>query len=181
MLKSVSGLRNRSVAPTDQVNVAGFPPKLAFTKQNFSMASTSLPQNPGLLIQLGGKMENGINAVGASVPVTMTMTMTTAKKMHDDTQAFLVADNNFNAGRSTLQTASDTYQATLDLLYTWLLNVSNMLANRFGTRWNTQWAQAGFINNTTGIPTRIASRVTLAQRLVDFSPRIRATRCLQWG
>jgi len=33
------------------------------------MASNSLPQNPGLLIQLGGKMENGINSVGASVPV----------------------------------------------------------------------------------------------------------------
>ena len=109
-------------------------------------------------------MTNGINTVGASVPVTMT----TAKILSASTQAFATADNSFNAGRSTFQTASDAYQATLGPLYTWLLNLSNVLANRFGTRWNTQWAQAGFINNTTAIPNRTPQRITLAQRLVDF-------------
>ncbi len=128
------------------------------------MASNSLPQNPGLLIQLGGKMENGITSVGASVPVTMV----TAQQMHDDTVAFQTVDNNFNAGRSTEQQASRAYQATIAPLYNWVLSVSNVLASRFGTRWNTQWAHAGFINHTTAIPQNTAARITLASRVVDY-------------
>lgn len=128
------------------------------------MASNSIPQNPGLIIQLGGKMEKGITDVGPSVPVTMV----TAKQMHDDTEAFRTADNNFNMGRSSEQDASSTYQAALAPLYNWLLHVSNMLASRFGTRWNTSWAQAGFIDHTTAVPAKTAARVSLGLRLVDF-------------
>lgn len=43
-----------------------------------------------------------------------------------------------------------------------------MLASRFGTRWNTSWAQAGFIDATTAIPATTPARITLAQRLVNF-------------
>jgi hypothetical protein len=128
------------------------------------MNSNSLPQKPGDLIQLGGKMEDGIKTVGSSVPVVLV----TAVQMHDDTDAFSKADNDFNAGRSAEQAASDSYQATLGSLYTWLLAVSNLLVTLFGTRWNTAWAQAGFVNHTTAIPPKIADRISLSLALVQF-------------
>ena len=46
--------------------------------------------------------------------------------------------------------------------------VSNTLATHWGTRWNTQWAQAGFINNTTAIPAKIEDRLGLVLSLVGF-------------
>src|SRR5205085_1709662 len=44
----------------------------------------------------------------------------------------------------------------------------NLLAARFGNRWSTDWAQAGFNNSTTAVPTRIADRLSLAAALVAF-------------
>src|SRR5205085_6579536 len=102
------------------------------------MFSNSLPTNPGLLIQLAAKMQNGVTTIGPSVPVLLM----TAARIHDDALAFSTADAAFNEGRSAQQVASDAFQATLDPLYSWLLDVSNMLASRFGTCWNTAWAQA---------------------------------------
>ncbi len=46
--------------------------------------------------------------------------------------------------------------------------MSNLLATLCGTRWSTAWAQAGFINRSTGIPTRIEERLGLALALVEF-------------
>jgi hypothetical protein len=46
--------------------------------------------------------------------------------------------------------------------------VSNTLATRFGTRWSTEWAQAGFIDRSTGIPARIEERLGLVLSLVKF-------------
>lgn len=40
--------------------------------------------------------------------------------------------------------------------------------SRFGTRWNTQWAQAGFINHTTAIPTKVEDRISLTLALANF-------------
>lgn len=49
-----------------------------------------------------------------------------------------------------------------------MLGVSNTLATKFGTRWNTEWAQAGFINHTTAIPSKIEDRLALTLALVNF-------------
>ena len=56
----------------------------------------------------------------------------------------------------------------MESLYEWLLGVSNVLATRFGTRWTTAWAQAGFVNHSTRIPTKTEEQLGLALSLVKF-------------
>ena len=96
------------------------------------------------------------------------LTLITTAQMQTNLTAFANQDAAFNAARSAQQTASDAYQPALAAVYDWLLGVSNTLATRFGTRWSREWAQAGFINNTTAIPTKIEDRLSLVLALVDF-------------
>jgi len=42
------------------------------------------------------------------------------------------------------------------------------LAGTLRTRWNTSWAGAGFIHNSTAVPATVALRLTLVNQLVDF-------------
>lgn len=128
------------------------------------MATNSLPTNSAQLIGLGHKMHTGIIELGTAVPITML----TAAQLQSALDAFVASDGAFNAARSARQTASDSYQLTNGAIYEWLLAVSNMLATLFGTRWSTAWAQAGFVNHSTGIPARVEERLGLALALVDF-------------
>ncbi|MGB8170536.1 MAG: hypothetical protein WCF18_23740 [Chthoniobacteraceae bacterium] len=111
-------------------------------------------------------MHTGIVQLGTIIPITMV----TAAQIQSVLDAFVTVDASFNAARSA-QCAADgvgSFQAAMGTLYDRLLGVSNMLATRFGTRCNTQWAQAGFTNNTTAIPTKIEDRLALALALVKF-------------
>ena len=95
-------------------------------------------------------MHHGIVKLGAVIPVTMV----TAAQMQEDLDAFAKVDGDFNAARSAQAKASGEFQAEMGKVYEWLLAVSNTLASRFGTRWSTAWAQAGFINHSTGVPAK---------------------------
>jgi hypothetical protein len=101
-----------------------------------------------------------------SAPLGLSLISTA--QMQTNLSAFITQDGAFNAARSARQTASDAWTAAQGNIYDWLLGVSNMLATHFGTRWNTQWAQAGFINNTTAIPVKIEDRMGLTLALVNF-------------
>ena len=128
------------------------------------MANNILPTNSAQLIGLAQKMQTGIVQVGAGVPVTMV----TAAQLQTELDAFIAVDANFNAARSARLAVSDAYQTATEAVYEWVLAVSNVLASRFGTRWSTAWAQAGFINHSTGIPKRVEERLGLGLSLVKF-------------
>ncbi len=96
------------------------------------------------------------------------LTLIPTAQMQANLTAFANQDAAFNAARSAQQTASDAYQPALAAVYEWLLGVSNTLATRFGTRWSREWAQAGFNNNTTAIPSKVEDRLSLVLALVDF-------------
>ena len=126
--------------------------------------SLTLPTNAGQLLGLGNKMTNGLTLEGQALKITQI----TAAQLQAVVTAFANADNAFNAGRSARQAASDIFQAADGTLSDWLGVVRTVLAGRFGQRWSTVWAQAGFINNTTAIPSKIEDRIALAGRLVAF-------------
>lgn len=128
------------------------------------MANNHLPSNSAQLIGLAQKMYSGTVQFGAAIPITMI----TAAQLQTDLDAFINHEAEFNAARSARLAASEIYQGTLVPVYEWLLGVSNTLATRFGTRWSTEWAQAGFINHSTGIPSRIEERLGLVVSLVKF-------------
>ena len=84
---------------------------------------------------------------------------------------FKAADDDFNAGRSAQAAASGAYQNMLAANDAWLAMVKAVLLGAFGTGYTTQWAQAGFINNTTALPRKVADRVALTGRLTAFFTR----------
>lgn len=128
------------------------------------MGSFSKPTTAAAAIKLGQGNVEGMEAQGTSLPVTYI----TTQQCKDNLADFIAKNNTYNAGRSTLQTASTANQNALAPIYPWLLGVSNTLATRFGTRWNTQWAQAGFSNYTTGIPDKIEDQLALCLSLVAY-------------
>ena len=128
------------------------------------MGNYNLPTNSGQLIGLGTKMVEGMTALSGP----LNLTLITTAQMQANLTAFSTQDGAFNAARSARQTASDGYATALAAVYDWLMGVSNTLATHWGTRWNTQWAQAGFINNTTAIPAKVEDRLGLALALVNF-------------
>lgn len=128
------------------------------------MASNQLPTTAGPLIGLGNKMLAGLTSLGA----TLGITQITPAALGAALAAFSGTDAAYNAARSARQTDSDAYHAAEDALAAWLGVVRNVLAARFGNRWSTQWAQAGFINNTTAIPARIEDRLALGLLLTGF-------------
>lgn len=128
------------------------------------MRNYNLPTNSLQLIGLATKNVEGMQALSS----TLHLTLITTGEIKADLAAFVEQDSAYNAARSAKGAASDTYSGAMRAIYDWLLGVSNVLATRFGTRWNTQWAQAGFINNTTAIPSRIEDRLGLTLALVGF-------------
>jgi hypothetical protein len=72
------------------------------------------------------------------------------------------------AARSALQTAYDAFHPQDDALSAWLGKARAVLTTFFGTRWSTMWAQAGFINLSTAVPSTITDRLALAQRVTAF-------------
>ena len=128
------------------------------------MAGNTLPTNSGQLIGLATNMLAGITSLGT----TLGITQITPASFESALDAFIAADGAFNAGRSARQTALDAWTAATGGLLDWLLVVRTVLAGRFGNRWSTEWAQAGFINASCAIPTRIEDQLGLALSLVGF-------------
>ena len=128
------------------------------------MLNTTFSQNGGLLIGLATKMYKGVIKVGASVPVTMI----NAAELNTEIGTFTEQDGLFNAGRTTQQAASTAYTTATEAVYVWELDARKVLAVHFGDYWSNDWSQAGFINNTTAIPSKIADRMALILALATF-------------
>ena len=128
------------------------------------MASNIVPTSSGPLIQLGRDSLAGLTSLGS----TLKITILTPTQLQTDLNAFIAADNSYNAGRSAQQTASNAFHAGDDAIAMWLSVVRGVLVNSFGRRWNTQWAQAGYVNNTTAVPRNAEDRMALCARVTAF-------------
>lgn len=128
------------------------------------MASNIIPTSASEIIGLGTKMDQGLITYGTALKITQI----TAAQFEGELAAFIAANNGFNAARSARQSASDLFKPADEALSDWLQVTRNVLAARFGSRWSTEWAQAGFINSTTRVPTRIEGRLALALALFAF-------------
>src|SRR5437588_7035709 len=109
------------------------------------MGNNPIPNTNGPFIQLANNMSTGLTQLGASLGITQI----TPEILQGYITAFVNADNDFNTARSDGQASSDIYHAATKALAQWLGVVRLSLAQRFGNRWSTAWAQAGFINNST--------------------------------
>ena len=128
------------------------------------MASNTLPTNSGQLIGLATNMLAGLTSQGTPLGITQI----SPAGFQSALESFIGADGAFNAGRSAKQSALDSWTSATGALYDWLVVVRTVLAGRFGSRWSTMWAQAGFTNTKCAIPSRIENQMGLALSLVGF-------------
>lgn len=109
-------------------------------------------------------MDRGLITYGSELQITQIP----EPRFKSEFDAYVGVNNRFNAARSARQTASDLFKPADTALSEWLQTTRNVLAGRFGSRWSTSWAQAGFVNATTSVPTRIKGRLALALSLDGF-------------
>lgn len=83
-------------------------------------------------------------------------------------KGFIAQDGSYNAARSARQSASNDNQRAIGVVADWLQVAKNVLTGRFGNRWNTQWAQAGFLHPSIAIPANAQEQLALALRLTNF-------------
>ncbi len=74
----------------------------------------------------------------------------------------------YNSARSSRRVAYNLFHGKEADLVAWLKVVRGILTGDFGDRWNTMWAQAGFVQPSTAIPRRLQDRIALAQKLAQF-------------
>ncbi len=133
-------------------------------KKRINMVRNSIRRAATEIIGQAVKMLSGLTQLGAALKITQI----TPAEFQAELSAFVTADGEYNAARSAKQSASDSFKPADSALSVWLQTTRNVLAARFGNRWSTLWAQAGFINNTTSIPSRVEDRLGLALSLANF-------------
>jgi hypothetical protein len=99
---------------------------------------------------------------------TLNLTQVTAPSMQTNLDGYVASESDYNTARSALQAAYVSFHAADAPLTAWLNKAASVLTTFFGKRWNPMWAQAGFINNSTTVPTTIDGRLGLALRLITF-------------
>jgi hypothetical protein len=128
------------------------------------MAQNTIPDNRGQLSGLGDKMKAGLTALGVSLGITQI----TAVSFGALLSAFNAALGIYNSARSSEQVAYNLFHSKDDDITAWFTVVRGILVGDFGNRWNTMWAQAGFVQPSTKIPTRVQDRIALVQKLAVF-------------
>jgi len=125
--------------------------------------SNPIPPGGNQASILAAKLILGLNQYAIQLGILQV----TASGMQTVLDVFTASDSAFNTARSALNSAYDDFHPKNDALSAWLLRVRSVLTNSFGNRW-TQWAQAGYVNLSTGLPGTITGRLALSQRLIAF-------------
>ncbi len=122
------------------------------------------PTNDGKILNLANKNHSGIVKYGAAIPLTLV-----------DAVLFLAAitamkntTDNFNACRQDVRNAYQVYDPAIAALADWLAKARRSLVGIFGTKWSADWAAAGFVNNTTGVPLDNEGRIALGLALQNY-------------
>jgi hypothetical protein len=137
--------------------------KQLLRKQTTHMGN-SIPANRGRLSGLGDKLKAGLAALAA----TLGITQFTAASFGAILTAFKAAYSSYNSARSAEQAAYDVFHAKDEDIKAWLKVVRGIFIGHFGDRWNTMWAQAGFVQPSTRIPRRVQDRISLVQKVGTF-------------
>jgi hypothetical protein len=128
------------------------------------MAQNTISKIRAQISGLGEKMKAGLTALG----VTLGITQITVASFGALLAAFNAALGVYNSARSSRQVAYDLFHSKEDDITAWLKVVRGILIGDFGDRWNTMWAQAGFVQPSTAIPRRLQDRIALVQSLAVF-------------
>ena len=128
------------------------------------MATNDIPDSGAGIDWLGINMLAGLNSLGLELGISQVTPTAFSAALAD----FSACDSAFAAFRSQKKAAEGTWIAAAEALEDWLKVVRTVLAGRFGNRWSTEWAEAGFIDNSASVPDTREGQARLAQALIAF-------------
>ena len=129
-----------------------------------TMARNDITDDRSQIAGLAVKMQAGLALLGTDLGITQV----TAVAFESQLDAFLETLGIYNRKRSSRQAAFDLYHEKETDMSDFIRKVRNSLLSPFGDRWNTMWAQVGFVQPSIGLPRRLQDRVTLAKKVSDF-------------
>ena len=128
------------------------------------MAKNALPNNIGDLVKLANKMVSGLSLLGPALGLTQI----TAGTLQGQLNAFAAAQTDFNTSRKAKEDASalsTQYHAQIEA---WLLKAREVLVPILGRSWSAAWAEAGFVDRSTAVPTAVGEQLNLIGLLAAF-------------
>jgi len=114
------------------------------------MAKNSIPRQLDQLFPMAKNLVEGLQAHGESAGVLHH----TAPKMNADLTAARTAENLYQAARSKRLGMSPALAAARKEGKTFLTTAKNVLRPWLGQRWNTRWAETGFVSQSQSSPTK---------------------------
>lgn len=128
------------------------------------MATNIIPSTRGPLINLGTNMLAGLTSLGTSLSITQI----TPPDFQTILDSYVNSEDALGYTRSGRQAALTTWGSASVDITEWLGQVRLVLAGRFGIRWSTEWAQAGYVNGSCAVPKKMDDQLSLALSLVNF-------------
>lgn len=115
------------------------------------MADNTLPKPISELLSLGALCQSGITTKGADIGLLQWTTANFSPLV----TALQSQQNTFDDKRTLTLMAFDALHTRQDAMRTFLLTGRKMLSVSWGEQWTTEWAQAGWDNHTTAVPSSL--------------------------
>ena len=128
------------------------------------MSQVEITKNRSQIAGMAVKMHAGLVLLGTDLGITQV----TATGFKSQLDVFLEDLGGYNSKRSSRQAAFDLFHDKETVMSDWIMKVRNSLISPFGDKWNTMWAQVGFVQPKIGLPRRLQDRITLAKKVSDF-------------
>ncbi len=150
-----------NAAPTVPVQMG---PAGSRPTQYFIMAANTLPSGIGDLFTLAERMRRGLGLHG----VWIMRGFTTEELFAAPLAAARDAERYFSLARAEKAAAAKRFAVVDDELTAWLAKARLVVMLALGSQWSESWVAAGFSHRGTNVPKRVALRVELGRRLVEF-------------
>ncbi len=128
------------------------------------MAANTLPSGLGDLFTLAERMRRGLELHGP----WLLRDITSEEKFAGLLKAARETERLFGLARAERATAVKQFGALDEDLTAWLGKARLVVMLALGSQWSECWVAAGFTHRGTNVPKRVAPRIELGRRLVEF-------------
>jgi len=129
--------------------------------------ANSLPGSQPRLLTLSADAADGLRDLETIVGVKQN----TEASVRAAIAELVRTEGDFTAARAAKADANTALRIADSNARALIGSVRSVLAKRFGQRWNEQWVQTGFPNQSTAVPLTQDERLTLCEKLKDFFTR----------
>ncbi len=128
------------------------------------MARNPLPESFSRLSTLATDMIDGCTKIGTATGIVQN----TAIVLQTALDTASASETTFQSARTAKGTATTAHTTADSNIKSFVSTAKRILIPRIGAAWNTDWAEAGFVNNTIETPGTYDERFSLIAKLVKY-------------